>query len=77
MKFWHDHSVLRLMALTFAISMGIWGWLEVSLRMLPQTATARATPDAAPPYISLADEAGESRAPESAPLRAAWSQFTR
>lgn len=77
MKFWHDHSVLRLMALTFAVSMGIWGWLEVSLRMLPETATARASLTSSPQYISLADEAGESPEPPAEPLRAAWSQFTR
>jgi hypothetical protein len=77
MKLWNDRSVLRLMALTFAISLGIWGWLEASLRMLPHAGPARASLETTPRYISLADEAGESPATESEPSRAAWSQFTR
>ena len=35
MKIWNDNSVVRLVALMTAMGLCLWGWLEISLRMLP------------------------------------------
>jgi hypothetical protein len=77
MHFWKDHSVLRLFLLTFAISMGVWGWLEISLRMLPHADRARASIESSPNYGSLADETGVDGAAEGELLRTSVAQITR
>jgi hypothetical protein len=51
MKFFNDTSVVRLAALMLAMGVSVWGWLEVSLRMLPEPKLAPVARAYDPPQI--------------------------